>query len=60
MTQERPFFELPPDLESKDAENITRRLSARESLALSWFPENAAVLKQVRQDRYDGRAQLTL
>jgi hypothetical protein len=47
MTQERPFFELPSDLASTDADNIMMRLSARESLALSWFPENAALLKQV-------------
>jgi hypothetical protein len=47
MTHERPFFQLPADLASKDAENITKRLSARESLALSWFPENGALLKQV-------------
>jgi hypothetical protein len=48
FTDERPFYEFPVNLSMEDVKNITNRFSARESLALSWFPSDGEILKQIR------------
>jgi hypothetical protein len=47
MTVERPYFVLSPQLSPEDVENFIGQFTAREALALSWFPDHHLLKEKI-------------
>jgi hypothetical protein len=48
LTKQTPYVLLSPDFSGDDLNRLTGQFSAREALALSWFPPDAPFLLRLK------------